>query len=203
MTRLSTNLTLAALGLMMFGGEAFAQKKPAPPPSTYERDAHMLAWDKGWKTSFPFLKNFEVLAPSTASDKKTGYNCIAHTVRVYTQWVWPGDKLTQFDQLYGRYGFRRIKGLDYRFDSRYEKIVLYAKVHSDGRLECTHGSRQLADGTWTSKLGAGPLIRHHDPNSVGGPSYGRPVHVYVRERKNPIIKPAPSRPAVASTAKPK
>lgn len=181
--------TVIALSAMLVASElAFAQVKPAPAPKTYARDAHMLAWDPSWKKSFPQLQNFEVLAPSTGkAGTKGAYNCIAHTLRNYSTWVWPGDKLADFDKLYGQAGFRRIKGLDFRFDERFEKIVLYAKVHPNGRLECTHGSKQLADGTWTSKLGAGPLIRHRDPNSVGGPSYGQPVYVYVRQRKQPTF----------------
>ena len=178
---------LACLAALLLGSAISAQVKPAPPRETYKRDSEMLAWDKGWKSSFPALRTFEVLAPSTAQDKKTGYNCIAHTVRVYTRWEWPGAQLAQFDSFYGKYGYRRVKGLDYRFDSRYEKVVLYAKVQAGGTLECTHGSRQLADGTWTSKLGSGPLIRHNTPDSLTGPSYGRPVHVYVRARKAPNL----------------
>ncbi len=189
MSRL-TAAAAALTGLLLAGGAALAQVKIAPPPNTYERDAKMVAWDPGYKKSFPLLRNFEVLAPSTAPDKKSGYNCIAHSIRNYTTWVWPGNKLSDFDALYGRHGYRRTKTLDYRFDARYEKIVLYAKVGPNGQLDCTHGSRQLADGTWTSKLGSGPLIRHDDPNSVGGPTYGKPVFVYVRPRKQPIIKPA-------------
>ena len=177
---------------LLFAGAAFGQRKAAPPPSTYERDAKMLAYNPNWKKDFPNLKKFEVLAPSTPKNKKGAYNCIAHTVRVYTRWVWPGDRLSDFDALYGKAGFRRVKGLDYRFDPRVEKIVLYAKVKQDGTLSCTHGCKQLADGTWTSKLGAGPLIRHHNPNSVNGPSYGRPVYVYVRKRAAPIFRPSPS-----------
>ena len=36
------------------------------------------------------------------------------------------------------------------------------------------------DGTWTSKLGDGPLIRHLRASSVAGPSSGHPIAVYSR-----------------------
>jgi hypothetical protein len=197
-----TTTAVALAGLLLASGAALGQIKPAPPPSTYDRDAKMLAWDPGWKKSFPNLANFEVLAPSTGkAGTKGAYNCIAHSLRIYTRWVWEGNKLSDFDRLYGQHGFRRIKTLDYRFDARYEKVVLYAKVGPTGELDCTHGSRQLTDGTWTSKLGAGPLIRHDTPESVSGPSYGKPVYVYIRPRKQPIIKPdAPSKPAATAIA---
>lgn len=199
MNRQALATVIASLALVVAGEAAFGQVKPAPRPGTYARDAHMLAWDPSWKQSFPNLKAFEVLAPSTGKAGTRGaYNCIAHTLRVYHTWVWPGARVADFDALYGRAGYRRVRGLDYRFNARYEKIVLYAKVLPGGQLECTHGSRQLADGTWTSKLGAGPLIRHRDPTSVGGPSYGRPVYVYLRPRKQPIFTaPSPPRTAVA------
>jgi hypothetical protein len=155
-----------------------------------------------WASNFPKLGRFEVLAPSTGKAGERGaYNCIAHSLKVYTRWVWPGDKMADFDKLYGNYGYRRVKGFDYRFDRRYEKIVLYAKVHADGRVECTHGARQLADGTWTSKLGAGPLIRHQRPESVAGPSYGKPIAVYLKPRKLKSPATTPARPTTLASAR--
>jgi len=189
MCRLS-HAAVTLLGLMLACGAAMGQPKPAPPKGTYAQEEKLLAWSPGWKKDFPLLTNFEVLAPMTGkAGTKGAYNCIAHSLRIYTRWVWEGNKLSDFDRLYGSHGYRRIKGLDYRFDPKVEKIVLYAKQGPTGQLDCTHGSRQLADGTWTSKLGAGPLIRHDNPASVGGPSYGKPVFVYVRERKQPTFTP--------------
>jgi hypothetical protein len=194
MNRQSLAAVIALVAMLVASEVAFAQVKPAPKPGTYARDAHMLAWDSGWKQSFPNLKDFEVLAPSTGKAGTRGaYNCIAHTLRLYNTWVWKGNKVSDFDKLYGDAGYRRIPTLDFRFNARYEKVVLYAKALPSGELDCTHGSRQLADGTWTSKLGAGPLIRHRDPNSVSGPSYGRPIYVYVRLRKQPTFAPKPSK----------
>src|SRR5262249_39655961 len=115
------------------------------------------------------------------------YNCIAHSMRIYDKWVWPGPKVADFDREYAKVGLKRVKGLDYRFDPKVEKVVLYAHVRANGVVECTHGSRQLADGTWTSKLGQGPLIGHMTPESVAGPSYGKPIHLYVKQRLAPIL----------------
>jgi type VI secretion system secreted protein VgrG len=176
-----------ALGLACLAGAdaraAGVTRKPAPPRARYEADYRRLEGEPSWRNGFPKLgNNFEVLAPSTDPSKKTGYNCIAHTLRIYYRWVWEGDTVSVFDRLYGQQGYRRLKKMDFRFNPKLDKVVLYAKRGKNGQLECTHGARQLADGTWTSKLGAGPLIRHDTPYSVSGPSYGRPIAVYVRPR---------------------
>jgi hypothetical protein len=157
--------------------------KPAPPRAEYEIEYRILE-GRDWKTDFPNLGDrFDVLAPSTGRPGKKGaYNCIAHTMRIYDRWVWPGERVADFDQLYGKEGYRRGNRLDYSFDPRIDKIVLYAKRVND-KIVCTHGCRQLADGTWTSKLGGGPLIRHLRPESVGGPAYGAPLAVYTRARR--------------------
>jgi hypothetical protein len=185
MTRLLSKAIVATLFAIALAGTAQAQAplKPAPPASRFAKEYSLLR-SPSWARDFPNLGRVEVLAPSTGKAGERGaYNCIAHSVKVYNRWVWEGDTVAVFDKLYGRYGYRRVKGLDYRFDSRYEKVVLYAKVHPNGRIECTHGSRQLADGSWTSKLGAGPLIRHARPESVAGPTYGKPIAVYVKARQ--------------------
>src|SRR5262245_50300787 len=178
MTRTLSKCLVAALCALALAGPGQAQTLKPAPTGKYAREYELMR-SGSWASSFPNLGKFEVLAPSTGKAGEPGaYNCIAHSVKVYSRWVWPGPNVADFDKLYGSNGYRRVKGLDYRFDKRYEKIVLYAKVGPNGKLECTHGSRQLADGSWTSKLGAGPLIRHLSPQSLNGPSYGKPVAVY-------------------------
>jgi hypothetical protein len=203
MNRFVRLAAVAALALGLAGRAAPAAglpSKPGPDPARYAGEYGRMK-EPSWRGGFPNLRRFEVLAPSTGRDGKAkAYNCIAHTLRVYDRWVWPGGRVADFDRLYGEQGYRRVRGLDYRFRPDLEKVVLYAKTLPGGGSECTHGSRQLADGTWTSKLGAGPLIRHASPESVSGPSYGRPVAVYVRPRKVPAPGAAkPARPAPAKT----
>ena len=137
-------------------------------------------------SSFPTLKanpsKFEVLGPGTPGQQisTNTYNCIAWSVGVVSNWVWPAGKtnarVSDFDVLYGSYGFRRISTLDYSLQPGVQKIVLYA----DSKGNCTHGSWQNIDGTWTSKLGSGPLIRHAVPDVFGANDYGHPIAVYVR-----------------------
>jgi hypothetical protein len=190
--------TLSLVGLTLPALGSSLPPKPGPAASKYAAEYRKMN-EPYWKNGFPNLGRFEVLAPATGGEKVKGaYNCIAHTLKIYNRWVWPGKRIADFDRLYGQHGYRRSGTLDYRFQASVEKIVLYAKVYRDGKLECTHGARQLADGTWTSKLGGGPLIRHATPAAVGGPSYGRPVAVYVRPRRTPVIAPT----ATAGAAKP-
>lgn len=139
------------------------------------------------KNGFPHLGRCQVLAPPTdRAGTKGAYNCIAHSMKVYDRWVWPGTHLADFNRLYRLRGYQRSPRLDFSFDPALEKVVLYAKAGNHGELECTHAARQLSDGSWSSKLGSGPLIRHPSPDSVDGPSYGRPIALYVRPRHLPL-----------------
>ena len=191
-------LAFVTLALTGAGVARAAEITPKPGPAAGKYSPEYKAMDEAsWKAEFPNLGNYEILAPFTGNDakKKPVYNCISHTLRIYHRWEWPGKDVSDFDRLYGEAGYKRIRKLDYTYDAKLEKIVLYAKKKKDGSIECTHGARQLADGTWTSKLGGGPLIRHDTPESVAGPSYGKPVAVYVRARKTPVIGPAATKPA--------
>jgi type VI secretion system secreted protein VgrG len=128
---------------------------------------------------FPRLgRSYALLAPSTRT-----YNCIAWSLGITDRWVWPGANVSDFDGLYGRQGYRRLGNLNYRTQPGVDKLVLYAKRKADGSWECTHAARQMANGTWTSKLGALPLIGHRTPGDVSGPSYGVPIAVYVRSAR--------------------
>jgi hypothetical protein len=135
------------------------------------------------RKAFPHLGHeYEVLRPATKV-----YNCIAWTIGVSTRWVWPAKPgrpatVRDFDELYGQHGFRRVKGLNFDRAAGLDKIVLYVKRKPDGAVEPTHGARQLADGSWSSKLGQLPLIRHLDPDDLDGASYGVPYAVYVRSQ---------------------
>ncbi len=139
------------------------------------------------RLGFPYLgEQFEVLAPHT-----NRYNCIAWSVRVNYRWDWPAPNtrpatVRDFDAYYARYHFRPLPtGLDYRVVPGMEKVVLYGHVRPGRRIEPTHAARQLSDGTWTSKLGQAPRIRHLTPEALNGTSYGQPVKVYYRMVRGP------------------
>jgi type VI secretion system secreted protein VgrG len=127
--------------------------------------------------------DFEVLEPGVSSR----YNCIAHTLGIHSRWVNPrtgpaNNPYMYMDRMYAQLGFRRVSRGDLSLNPGMRKIALYATV-SGGRIrEVTHAAVQEADGTWTSKLGQLPLIRHKSAYSLQSASYGPPVAVYVRSR---------------------
>lgn len=150
----------------------------------------------GWKADFPFLgDDFEVQGTGTPNPTscatKAGtdkaipgtYNCIAHTAGIKNVWVNPYQKAAGWDLYYGPLGYKQATGTDTSFVKGVQKVAVYAKRLPDGRLkEYTHAAVQEADGTWTSKLGSGPLIRHRTAEAVAGGSYGEVVRVYERPR---------------------
>jgi hypothetical protein len=127
------------------------------------------------RRAFPLLgTEFEVLGPASRT-----YNCIAWSVGLKDVWLTPAPTLAGMDRTYRRFGYRRMNGLDYSLVPGRHKIVLYAKRKANGDWAPTHGARQLPDGSWSSKLGSLPLIRHLDPDDLDGKGYGVPVVVYV------------------------
>jgi hypothetical protein len=128
---------------------------------------------------FPRLgNNFEVLAPHSDT-----YNCIAWSMGIKDHWVWPGYSMSAFDKAYSRLGYRRLKSVNLRHERGVQKIVLYGTRTGNGSVNCTHAARQSSDGTWTSKLGKLPLIRHQSANALSGSSYGHPVAVYAKKKR--------------------
>lgn len=93
------------------------------------------------------------------------YNCIAWVLKVTDRWLWPwGDwegprpkpdvvTAEEFIAVFELFGFERCA--TEIFEAGYEKIALYVR---SGEPE--HAARQLPDGRWTSKLGAGIDIVH-------------------------------------------
>ncbi|MEZ6121635.1 MAG: hypothetical protein R3C49_00510 [Planctomycetaceae bacterium] len=143
------------------------------------------------RTSFPQLgANFEVLGAANGTSPAPGgtygvFNCIAWTLGVVTKWVNPEtgpttNILTKMDSLYASRGYTRLITPNYSLQSGFQKIAVYANRDARGQISITHGALQEADGTWTSKLGIGSLIRHQTPQALNGPAYGVPVAVYVR-----------------------
>lgn len=110
------------------------------------------------------------------------YNCIAHTVGIKSVWVNPYRTAAGWDMYYKPHGYTPAAGTDTSPVSGVQKVAVYATKRPDGRLSYTHAAVQEADGTWTSKLGSAPLIRHRTAESVGGGTYGEVVRVYTRPR---------------------
>jgi hypothetical protein len=96
------------------------------------------------------------------------YNCIAWTVGVTSQWLWPGSHINDFDLFYRRFGFgREAQG------------QVAAWGHSAAGM--THGCVSGPDHgpRWESKCGRGLRIQH-GLNELVGASYGRVIAFYRR-----------------------
>lgn len=119
---------------------------------------------------------FQVLGPVDG-----GYNCIAWSVGLRNQWLWPGDRVEAFDQLYASKGYAPLDGLDLSFQPGVEKVALYGRAAGPSTT-VTHAARMDREGYWTSKLGNNHLVRHADAAAVCGPSYGEILKVYARPR---------------------
>jgi hypothetical protein len=151
--------------------------------------------DPSWKaemlrsTSFPNLaaEDFVGIGPSSQR-----YNCIAWTLGVRDEWVWPGTRIEDFDALYARQGYQPLSSVDLSHDPNLEKVVIYGHPPASGTgpIEVTHGARMDEQGRFTSKIGTQPLIRHNSAEDLAGPSYGQPVRVYVRPRQASPVNPS-------------
>jgi hypothetical protein len=115
---------------------------------------------------FPNLHRDEY---EVTSEETSDYNCIAHAAGKDDNWWWPDDPpaywpdghdkaetLEAFIKLYAAIGFVHGENQSYELEAGIEKIALYV----DGDGVPTHAARQLADGTWTSKLGEWEDIQH-------------------------------------------
>lgn len=106
------------------------------------------------------------------------YNCIAWATGRSDVWIepspgceWPEGVERQFTPenvrlLFGRLGYKECDGKE--FEPGFLKVAIY---ELDG--ECSHASRQLPDGKWTSKLGIREDIQHECPFDLEGEEYGR------------------------------
>jgi hypothetical protein len=208
--------TLMVVAALATGGRTVAADSPASPPRRpipdyfdpcapiveFDRDRfraerisfallEMKLRKEAKPAAFPFLEgDYEVLGPSTER-----YNCIAWTIGVTDQWVWPGKAVVDFDRLYARYRFKPLKTLDYSVVPGVEKVLIYdAPDKKTGGRAVTHGAKQEADGTWTSKVGAMALIKHRTPQAVSGGTYGSPKRVYARTAVPEARRKAGGRP---------
>jgi type VI secretion system secreted protein VgrG len=186
MTRMSFGLSFKRLLIaVVFAAVATFGASPAARAADGGRNEEIkqrLTHDAGLQKSFPRLgTNFEVLRARTKS-----YNCIAWSLGVTDHWVnpetGPEDAPLRFmDRLYAEEGYRRAVQLNWRLERGLQKVVVYATLNPDATInEVTHAARQEPDGTFTSKLGQLPLIRHATPEDLRGPLYGLPIAVYVR-----------------------
>lgn len=116
------------------------------------------------------------------------YNCIAWAagddtrrwdMSVHAQGAyWPpgvveSEAVEALVSVFESIGYSRCS--DTVFEEGFEKVAIYGR---DGNWR--HVARQLADGTWTSKLGELDDITHLNVEALVGPYYGQVVAVLRR-----------------------
>lgn len=139
-----------------------------------------IAFVKEW---CPQAHGFEIIGPPSWN-----YNCYANTFGERDQWLcaWDGENETWIRDRCEEEGWTEQKDLNTMVVPGQMRIVFYAK---DGQIR--HGARQLDDGRWESKLGAGPLIVHRTLECVMWPErykddededcdYGEPYAMFVK-----------------------
>lgn len=131
--------------------------------------------------AFPGLQydaGFQITSP-----EDTDYNCIAWAWGRKDCWLWPDEEadgvtvwprnsvdktsINAFIEAFKSQGYVVCDSDEH--EEGKEKIALYAYPDSG---ECTHASRQLANGIWTSKLGPSFDIAHSTPYTIQGRLYG-------------------------------
>ena len=141
-----------------------------------------------FKDRFPNLTddNHVVNSPQT-----NDYNCIGYAAGDDERWWWPqmkpqgywppdvADEITvdAFTQAFKNLGYDRCE--NGTLVEGFEKVVLYVESSNTP----THMSRQLSDGTWTSKLGPQWDIIHNAVSDLDGPEYGEGKYYFSRKIK--------------------
>lgn len=134
-------------------------------------------------------KEYKVTSPVTRD-----YNCIAWALGRTDFWYWPylGNTEHEDDEYWPENvpdntliesfvlaikteGFELCQ--EENVEEGYTKIVLY-----ELNGNCTHASRLLPSGLWTSKMGPLHDIQHTSPYSIEGKIYGK-VYCFMK-RKN-------------------
>jgi len=136
------------------------------------------------ESCFPRLATdgYQVTSEPTAEQ-----NCIGHAADRPGEWwdpaedqVWPDSVPRDYSvdaivAVFVTLGYTLCKSAAH--EVRYEKVAIYSDDD-----EYTHAARQLADGSWTSKLGPDDDINHPTLESLAGGLYGNVVRVMKRAR---------------------
>ena len=139
----------------------------------------------GHREPFPRLTddNHRVTSPETDE-----YNCAAWAVGDDQRWWWPsqpyhwpGERLNNtleaFEEGLGLIGWEVCESAEVEVE--YEKLAIYADADGLPR----HVARQLADGRWTSKLGAWEDIEHEALEDLDSPDYGT-AQMFMKKRRD-------------------
>jgi len=144
----------------------------------------MPAFFEQVRTALPRLTADNHVETSPASWQ---YNCVAWAAGITDIWWWPSpgrywpadvpreESLAAFVAALATLGYVPVGSA--ALEPGLEKVALYAMGDQP-----THAARQLASGTWTSKLGPAIDIEHATPDAVAGGVYGEVAVIMVRSR---------------------
>jgi len=146
-------------------------------------------------TAFPKLRcdaDFKITSQSTPD-----YNCIAWAYHYDNRFMWPGgvdaklfdgfhywpDGVEDNENVAAFMDAFKLKGYsvceNWEHEEGYRRIALYVE---EGTTKCTHASRELSSGKWTSKFGKSQDIQHGTPFSIEGSIYGKVYCIMKMER---------------------
>jgi len=152
---------------------SFGSKPPVGVPPTASQESIIESY-------FPNLQTWSVTGPATPYGTPGRYNCIAWSVGITDQWIWPGNAVADFDAFYASHGWTVSNTCNREYKMR--KVALYAN-NSDPN-DCTHGSRETHDCGWDeSKLGSLERIMHIR-NELEAGSYGNIIRCYEKHDNN-------------------
>jgi len=162
------------------GTKPVVSKVPAPAPVAVDEKATFQTPEL--VKYLPRLgSDFRILYPASKS-----YNAYAYLIGVNDRWMdvatGPAENpLEGMDRHLASAGYRRSEGLDASLRVGVQKIVVYATVKPDGDIDTIQSAAvQMADGSWSAKIGGMAVIQFSKVNQLCGPNYGRPVAVYER-----------------------
>lgn len=124
---------------------------------------------------FPNLHNFNITAPATGQ-----YNCIAWSVGITDEWLWPGNTEAIFDAFYASHGWSVSSSGAREYKKR--KVALWA-MNGDPN-DCTHGSRETVDCDWHESKCGGLERIVHDKRQMEGGVYGVIIKYYKKTDPN-------------------
>lgn len=151
------------------------------------------------------IPRLEEFAWERTSDQTRRYNCFAWAGgderRVWSPTsvgagvYWPPG-IPALPTLAGTVEAYRQEGFEVCDGSAFEEGYVKIAIFVDAANEPRHAARQLADGTWTSKLGDHIDVWHEKVEAVGGLMYGEP-NVFMRRPGDPGAHPAGVRPSAS------
>ena len=139
-------------------------------------------------SDFPNLRSDNHFETDPTINKR--YNCIAYAAGDINKWWWPTKPsywpqgiarevtLKSFVRVFANLGYEPC--VDGSVEEGYEKVVIYVDPSTN---EPTHAAKQQQDGSWSSKMGQGPVITHLEPENLSGPKYGEPLQYMRRARQ--------------------